>query len=422
MTKKRTIAVVVTHRTPYGRLRAVCRAIKAHPDLELRIIVGVPYALKHLFSAIRHSRWESLSAALPWLIRARIKTLMRGGDARHELLAKLIFDDGFTIDHFLPLFLEGGDLPTMLKAQGNVLYELPAILQSLKPDVLLVHADRFEMLPVAMCGAELNIPVAHTQGGDISGTIDETIRHAITKLAHIHFPTSEASKSRILKMGEDPAYVFMTGCPTIDVLTQLNLSIDETLYERVGTGYGDRIDFNKPFLLVLQHPVTTEYERSKNNMEALLGAVREINLPTLLFWPNIDGGTDGTSAAARAFLADHGLQQLSVYKTFNSDDFYRALNACAVAVGNSSSLIREGSYLGTPAVLVGTRQQQRERGENVVEVGYSQKEIVAAIQNQLTHGKYQKSSLYGDGQASKRIADTLATITLPKTQKLFHDQ
>lgn len=415
---KRKIAVVVTHRAPYGRLRGVMRAIKDHPDLELQVIVGVPLSLQRLWFALRHSQFESLRESLPWLLRARLKTLMSSGKARHELLAGLVEADGFAIDRYLPMFLQGGDLTTMLKIQANVLYELPGILSELKPDVLLVHADRFEMLPVAMTGATLNIPVAHTQGGDVSGTIDETTRHAITKLAHIHFPTTQASKLRIEQMGEDPSRVFMTGCPTIDVLSRLDLST-KGLYDRVGQGYGDRVDFTKSFMLVLQHPVTSEYAQSKANMESLLGAIREINMPTLLFWPNIDGGTDGASAAVHEFLKDHGLPKLSLYKTFNSDDFYRAMNAARVCVGNSSSFIREGSYLGAPAVLVGTRQQQREHAGNIVEVGYDKRAIVDAIRTQLAHGKYQRSLLYGDGKAGQRIAQTLASIDLPDTQKSF---
>lgn len=415
---RRTIAVVVTHRAPYGRLRPVLRAIAAHPGLDLKIIVGVSLGAQHLWQALKRSKFASLRASLPWLLRARLRT-WRAGAPRHELLAKLIESDGFAIDRYLPMFLEGGDLATMLKTQGTVLYELPPLLEEIKPDALLVHADRFEMLPVAMAGATLNIPVAHTQGGDVSGTIDETIRHAITKLAHIHFPTTETSKRRILQMGEDPRYVLMTGCPTIDALARLDLST-EGLYERVGQGYGDRIDLAKPFVLVLQHPVTSEYAQSKRNMEETLAALKAVGLPVLLFWPNIDGGADGASAAVRAFIKDHGLPALSLYKNFGSDDFYRALNAAAVAVGNSSSFIREGSYLGTPVVMVGTRQSARERAGNIVEAGYARTEIESAIRAQLAHGTYERSALYGDGKASERIADALATMELPSTQKTFH--
>lgn len=417
MQKKRKIAVVVTHRAPYGRLRSVLRSIAAHPKLELQLIVGVPMNLYKLWFGLKHS--ASFWKALPWYARARLKTLWRGG-ASHELLAKLVLEDEFAIDHYLPMFLDGGNLDAMLKIQGNVLYELPRLLHTLKPDVLLVHADRFEMLPAAMVGATLNIPVAHTQGGDLSGTFDETARHAITKLAHIHFPTTEASRRRIIQMGEDPRYVFMTGCPTIDVLANLDLTIDGSFYERVGRGYGDQIDLQQPFVLVLQHPVTSEYAHSRKNMEAVLEAVRALKMPTLLFWPNIDGGTDGASAAVRAFLQNHGLGKLAVYKTFKPDDFYRALNAAKVAVGNSSSFIREGSYLGTPVVLVGTRQQERERAQNVVDATYDARDIEQKIREQLRHGKYRPSDLYGDGSASKKVADILATVELPSTQKVFH--
>lgn len=418
---KRKIAVVITHRAPYGRLKPVLRAIKNHPGLELQIIVGIPMNTHRFFFSLRHSAFRSLWEVLPWHLKARFKTILRGGDvSKHELLSKLISKDGFAIDRYLPMFLSGGDLVTMLKVQGNVLFELPPILKELKPHVLLVHADRFEMLPVAMVGAVLNIPIAHTQGGDVSGTIDESIRHAITKLAHLHFPTTETSKRRLIQMGENPESIIMAGCPTIDGLKELDLTVDDGLYARVGKAYGDVIDLRQPFLLVLQHPVTSEYADAKKNMEEILKAVEKVHMPTLLFSPNIDGGSDAATAAVREFLTDHSLPALAVYKHFNADDFARALNAAAVAVGNSSSFIREGSYLGVPAVIVGTRQYARERGENVVEVGYACGEISAAIRSQLAHGKYQSSELYGDGMASARIAEALATIPLPQVQKTFH--
>ncbi|MDE1924852.1 MAG: UDP-N-acetylglucosamine 2-epimerase (hydrolyzing) [Patescibacteria group bacterium] len=417
----RKIAVVITNRAPYGRLKPVMRAIVARPDLKLKIIVGIPVASKRLLFGLKHSTFRSLKESLPWLIRARIKTFVHGGDvSRFELLPKLIRSDGFHIDRYLPMFLEGGDLQTMLKVQGSVLFELPAILKELKPDVLLVHADRYEMLPVAMAAATLNIPVAHTQGGDVSGTFDETVRHAITKIAHIHFPTTDKSKQRLIQMGEDPRYVIMTGCPTMDVLKDLDLTIDGGIWERNGKGFGDHIDFSKPYALVLQHPVTSEYVQSRNNMEELLAALEQIRMPTLLFGPNIDGGTDGSTAAVREFTKHHTLPVLCIYKTFNAEDFYRVLNDAAVAVGNSSSFIREGSYLGTPAVVVGTRQQERERADNVVDAGYDRTEIEKAMRAQLAHGRYPQSNLYGDGHTSERIAEALATMPLPSMQKIFH--
>lgn len=220
-------------------------------------------------------------------------------------------------------------------------------------------------------------------------------------------------------MGEDPSYVFMTGCPTIDGVKSIELGIDDDFYERAGPGYGDKVNLREPFLLVMQHPVTSEYSHSRTNMEAVLAAVRNVGMPTLLFAPNIDGGTDGATAAVREFLKDHGLSKLALYKTLNTDDFYRTLNAASVAVGNSSSFIREGSYLGTPVVMVGTRQQARERAVNIMDADYKAEEIEAAIRAQLAHGKYEHSLLYGDGTASKKIAHILATVDLPLTQKTF---
>jgi UDP-hydrolysing UDP-N-acetyl-D-glucosamine 2-epimerase len=419
---KRKILVAVTHRTPYGRLKPVMRAIQNHPKLELQVVVATPVFMHNLLFAMRHVSFDALKASLPFYIRARLRALFGRKPAidRQEHLSRIIRQDGFPIHARLPLFLEGGNLATMTKSAAAGLLGLPEILAKLKPDVVMVHADRFEMLPVALAASFTNIPLAHTQGGDVSGTIDEMIRHTITKLAHIHFPATEQSRERILRMGEDPRYVFRVGCPTIDVLKNMDFTIDENIFERNGKGYGDPLDFTKPYLLVLQHPVTTEYERARRDMEETIAAIRAINMPTLFFWPNVDAGSDGASAAVREFLKNPGLPALRIFKHFTPEDFYRVLNAAEVAVGNSSSFIREGSYLGTPAVIVGSRQQGRERVKNVVEVSQNRDEIAEAIKRQLKRGRYPPSALFGDGNASERIAEILASIE-PAIQKQFHE-
>jgi UDP-hydrolysing UDP-N-acetyl-D-glucosamine 2-epimerase len=267
----------------------------------------------------------------------------------------------------------------------------------------------------------MNIPIAHIQGGDVSGTIDESIRHAITKLAHVHFPTSEKSKERLLRMGENPTFVFMTGCPTIDYLTQTDLSLDSKIFERNGNGFGKAIDLSKPYVLVLQHPVTTEHGKVSAHIKETLAALEELNMPVLMLAPNIDAGSDAASKAVRDFAAHNTLPGFSLYKNFFPDDFYRVLNGATIAVGNSSSFIREGSYLGVPAVLVGTRQKGRERASNIVEVPYHRKNILEAMKKQIVHRRYAKSTLYGDGTASQKIADILASITAP-VQKVFYEK
>ncbi len=418
---KRKIAVVITHRAPYGRLKPVLKEIKNDPRLELQIIVGTSALTRRFLFALRHLDIRSLKKSLPWYLKSWFRNFWRGKRQKEDLLAKTILEDGFHIDAYFPIFLDSGNLISMTQSAGNILFDFSEILQKLRPDILLVHADRFEMLAVAMTGNFLNIPIAHTQGGDVSGTVDEMVRHSITKLAHIHFPTTEKSMSRILQMGEDPNCVFMTGCPTIDAVKNIDLSIDDGVYARNGRGFGGNVDLKKPFLLVLHHPVTTEYESSKKNMQLLIDAIREINMPTFFFWPNIDGGSDGASEAVREFIKDHNLPALTLYKTFKPDDFYRVLNAASVAVGNSSSFIREGSYLGVPSVIVGTRQHNRERDINVIEVENKFEDIVMAIRKQLANGKYPSGSIYGTGGSSKKIADILATQEIKSVQKYFKD-
>lgn len=422
MNTKRKILVAVTHRTPYGRLKPVMQAIQNHPGLELQVLVATPVFMHNLLFALRHVSFEALKASFPYYVRSRLRVILgiKPVIDQREHLSRIVRKDGFPIHARLPLFLEGGNLATMTKSAAAGLLGLPEIFSRLKPDIVLVHADRFEMLPVAAAASLMNIPVAHTQGGEVTGTIDETIRHTITKLAHIHFPTTEKSKERLLKMGEDPRYVFMTGCPTIDVLKNLDLTIPQDIFERNGKGYGDEIDFSRPYLLVLQHPVTTEYERAKYDMEETITAIRAVNMPTLFFWPNIDAGFDGASEAVRKFLKKPRLPALRIFKHFGPEDFYRVLNSAAVAVGNSSSFIREGSYLGTPAVIVGTRQKGREKGKNVVEVSNNKYEIVRAIRKQLAHGKYKRDNIYGDGNSSQRIADILSYVE-PDIQKKFYE-
>lgn len=420
--KKRKIAVAITHRTPYGRLKPVLRAIQSHPELELQVIVATPVHLHNLWFALKHGDFASLSKTLPWYFRARLGSMLHGRRSidSSNYLARLVLSDGFPIHAYLPLFIEGGNLVTMTKSVASGILGLPEIFEELKPDIVLVHADRFEMLAVASAAALMNIPIAHTQGGDVSGTIDELMRHAITKLAHFHFPTTEQSKSRIIRMGEHPDRVFMVGCPTIDELTRLELSIDTDIYERNGNGHGDRIDLTKPFVLLMQHPVTTEYGQAHSSLEETLAAIQKINLPTLMFWPNIDAGFDSATLAVRSFIQNHSLPGLTLYKSFRSEDFYRVLNAATVAVGNSSSFIREGSYLGLPVVLVGTRQRGRERSDNIVEVGYDRVAIEDAIRKQMQHGRYPKSNLYGEGHAAEAIAATLASVKISQ-EKYFND-
>lgn len=417
MSWKRKIAVAVTHRAPYGRLKPVLSAIQEHPDLDLQIIVAGPAVRENMRAAFRSADLSRVRTAMVSYIR-----MIVGGDEALSSLnvtSRLLSADGFSVAAHVPLFIEGGNLRAMTQSVGVGLMALPDTLETLKPDILLVHADRFEMLSFAVAGALMNIPIAHTQGGDVSGTIDETVRHAITKLATFHFPTTEKSRQRILSMGEDPKHVWCVGCPTIDALKKIDLSDSGGIYGRNHQGWGDKINFAKPFVLVMHHPVTTEYGKNEETMRELLAAIESLHMPTILFSPNIDAGTDKATALLRAYINGHTLPALNVQKNFTSEDFYRVLNAASVAIGNSSSFIREGSYLGTPAVLAGSRQHGREHGENIIIVETKSDAIVQAARKQIIHGRYDQNRMYGDGSAAEQIADILAKLPLPPLPKAF---
>lgn len=419
----RKICVVTTNRSDYGRMKPVMEEIQRRPGMELQVVAGTPLFFDHFLWYLKHGEPTSFWSSLPWYLRARSLSFLGRGSAleKKEQLMKLLVHDGFPIHARLPMFLEGGNPRVMAKTVGLGLLGIPAIFEKLGPDVVLINGDRFEVLPIAFSTVSLNIPLAHIEGGDVSGTLDESTRHAITKLAHIHFPASPRSAERIRSLGENPKYVFTTGSPVIDTLSRLDLSADNSIHDRYVIA-GDRIDFTKPYLLILQHPVTTRYEKNREEMEELISAVDVISMPKIFLAPNIDAGSDGVSAAIRAYR-DRRRPGTAFYKYFRPHDFYRILANAAVSVGNSSSFLREGSYLGAPVVLVGDRQYKRERGGNVMEVGFGRVEIASAIEAQVLRGKYDSSTLFGDGGSAKRIVDVLAWLDMPNfpRQKFFFE-
>lgn len=421
---RRKICIVTTNRADYGRLKPVMELIQKDPRLELQVVVGTPLFFDHLLWCLRHGEPVSLWQSLPWYLKARLKTIF-GQDrevARLEYFTKLLSQEGFPIHARIPMFLEGGNPRIMTKISGFCLLGLPDIFAKLKPDIVFVNGDRFEILPVALATVSSNILLAHLEGGDVSGTIDESIRHATTKLAHFHFPATQKSAERILAMGENPKHIFVAGSPVIDTISRLNLSLDNSVYERNGFRGGEKIDFTNPFLLVLQHPVTTRYKENQADTKELIAAVEQAPVQKLFLAPNIDAGSDGVSVALRAYREKRP-SRTAFLKSLIPEDYYKVFAGAAVVVGNSSSFLREGAFLGIPAVIVGDRQQNRERGKNVIEVVAKKEDILSAIQQQMAHGKYEKDLLFGDGGASSRILDVLTNIDLKTTllQKKFYE-
>jgi len=418
---KKRVCIITTNRSDYGRMKPVMEAIQKEPELELQVVAATPLFFDHLLWYFRHGEPATFWKSLPWYLKAR-NLAFWGKDAelqQREQLMRTITADGFPVHARLPIFLEGGNPRVMAKTVGLCLLGLPDILRKLKPDLVLINGDRFEMLPLAFSVVSMNVPLAHIEGGDVSGTLDESTRHAITKLAHIHFPATRESSRRIRGMGENSDHIFVTGSPVIDMLTQIDLSLDNSFHKRYRIG--GSVDFTKPFMLILQHPVTTRYEENYKDMKELTAAVDEFPMQKFFLTPNIDAGSDGVSAALREYRAENKLRT-AFYKYFNPYDYYRIFSHASVLVGNSSSFIREGAYLGIPAVIAGNRQQGRERGRNVLEVGFKKDEIAKAIKYQLAQGKYESDDIFGDGRAAEKIVEVLKTLNLEKIplQKKFY--
>lgn len=383
---KRKIAVVIGSRANYASIKSVMHKLENNKNIDLHIYAGA-------------------SALLD----------------KYGKVDGLIESDGFRIQERFYMLVEGETPETMAMSTGLGIIRLSDIFQNHRPDIVVTVGDRFETMATAICAAYLNIPLAHTMGGEVSGTIDESIRHAVTKFAHIHFPANNKAAERIIKMGENPDHVFVTGCPRIDVVKEIleenrngnSLDEDEFWLKYKGVGGNFSIKRDK-FLLVMQHPVTTEFGENRLHIKETLMALQELKMPTIMLWPNADAGSDEISKEIRTFREKYKPDEwLHLFKNLPMEIFVKLMDMCACMVGNSSSSIREGAIVGVPAVNIGTRQQGRCRGRNVIDVRYDRDEILAAINRQLKNGKYEFDFIYGDGNAGEKIAKILSEIDLP---------
>lgn len=383
----KTICVVVGSRANYSSIKSVLRAIKAHKDLRLQVVAGA-------------------SALLD----------------RYGAVVKLIEKDGFTIDDRVYMLLEGETPLTMAQSTGLGLIELARVFDRLKPDVVVTVGDRFETMATSIAAAYMNIPLAHTMGGEVTGTIDESVRHAVTKFAHIHFPANKHAAERIVKMGEEPGRVHVVGCPRMDLIDDMvkKNTHPKDIEQLKKDGVGGAVDFTKPYLLVMQHPVTTEYGQGEKQINETIAAIEELHMPTVMLWPNADAGSEDISRGMRKFREHKDDSYIRFYKNLPVEVFIPLFRFAACMIGNSSAAIREGSFLGVPAVNVGSRQEGRDRGKNIIDVDYDRKSIVAAVKKQLDHGPYGNDGMYGDGKAGERIAEILAKGTFSVQKRLTY--
>ncbi|MBN1897584.1 MAG: UDP-N-acetylglucosamine 2-epimerase (hydrolyzing) [Spirochaetes bacterium] len=383
--KKRKIAVVITSRASYARVKSLLKAISKNKNLEL-ILIGAASLI-----------------------------LEKYGNA-HMIMEK----EGFKINEKVYMVIEGENPATMAKTVGVGIIELATIFDNYKPDIVVSIADRFETVATAIAGSYLNIPIAHIQGGEITGSIDEKVRHAVTKFASAHFVSNEFAFKRVRQMGEPEDTIYITGCPSIDLADAVlkDPEMKFKFFEKYG-GVGDIIDLNKDFIVVMQHSVTTEFSHAYEQMWETLMAVDSVGIPAIIMWPNMDAGSDRISKAIRTYRELHKPQHVHFFKNFQPQDFLKLLLRSKGIVGNSSVGIREGSFLGVPAVNIGNRQLGREQADNVVNVDYDRKKITQAIKNHIIKNqRFPSSHLYGDGTAGEKIAGLLSKIDI-KVEKRF---
>lgn len=380
--RKKKVCVVLVDRANYGRLKPVMRAITARSELQLQVIAAGTMVLERFGQPVN-------------IVKA----------------------DRFSVDGEIYIELEGSTPASMAKSVGFAVVEFASEFQRLKPEIVVLIGDRYETLAAAIAAAYMNVCIMHIQGGEVSGSIDESARHAITKFSHYHFPSTKRSAEYLVRMGERPESILGLGCPSSDIVRELIPTLSCELVNN--TGSGCLIDTLQPFLLVVFHPTSTSYGGERRQVEQVLKALALLKTQTIMLWPNIDAGADHISKAIRIFRDQGKPTWLRILTNLGPEHYLELLGQSACAVGNSSSFVRDASFMGTPVVLVGDRQEGRETDLHVMRVPPLTKDIVAGVRMQLAHGRYSPSNLYGDGYVADRIADGLVRLR-PYVQKRLH--
>lgn len=375
MKNKKKICVAINNRANYARIKSLLYEIKKNKNFELQILLGA--------SAI----------------------LSRFGELNH-----ILKKDGFKKFKKIYSIVEGENLTTMAKSTGLSIIETSTFFENYRPDGVIVIADRFENLSVAISASYLNIPLIHIQGGEVTGSIDEKVRHSITKLSDIHFVATKRARNFLIKMGENKQNVFLTGCPSIDIAYKAKSKLSKDFFKK-NKGVGNVPKFNEKYLVVMHHPETTKFNETYNQILQTINAILKLkDIKVVWLWPNIDAGSDIISKQLRILRENKQINNISFFKNFTPENYIKLIFNSECLVGNSSSGIRESSFLSIPAVNIGSRQKNRERGFNVIDVEYNKNQIFNAILKQMKNRKIKKSFIYGDGFANKKMITLLNKI------------
>jgi len=388
--QKRKVCFVITSLIHYSRSLLILRELNKHPNIDLSIVVGGTALL---------SRYVSYDMDL-------VARLKKEG---YKKVFKIYFN------------LEGDSPVVKAKTAGLGMVEFALIFNNISPDMVVIRGDRFEVLSAATAASYINISIVHIEGGDLSGTLDESVRHAITKLSHIHLTTNEDARKRVIHMGEFAEHVFNVGSPDVEVAAKLGTKKDLPDLSRAGSGA--IIDPGKDdFLIVMYQPVTSELDKMARNTKELLNAIHEMAIPAFWFWPNADAGAEEHISHELRRFNDHVHGHKIRFMRYLAPEQYLALlKHSRCLVGNSSAGIKESSYLGIPVVNIGTRQKGRLQGENVINVKEDKNAIKRAIKKQIRKERYDRFADYEGKDTSKRVAKIIATIER-YSQKSFHDK
>ncbi len=369
---KRKIIYITGTRADYGLMRNVLKKINSHPDLDLEIVVTGMHLQEEFGRTIDE-----------------------------------IEKDGFII-HEISSTYERDDKRSMANFVGDFIKKSAIKIKKIDPDFIMLLGDRGEMLGGAIVGCYLSIPNVHLHGGEITSTVDEMARHAITKLSNIHLPANEKSAERIKRMGEDPRYIHIVGAPGLDSLRNEEMTSREVLERKYD------MDLSESLILVVQHPVTMEFESAGEQIRKTLEVIKNLEHQTILVYPNADAGG---REMIKEIQKNEGLPFLSTYRSIPRKDYVSLLKNSDVLVGNSSSGIIEAPSLGIPVVNIGTRQRGRDRAANVIDVDYDSKEIEKAIKKCLFDKEFKEDledikNPYGDGKTADRVVDILSNVKI----------
>lgn len=391
MNRKRKVCFVITSYIHYARGVLLLEELKNNEDIELSIVIGG-------------------TALLPKY------------SAHNTTVREFLEEAGYTDIHEAYFAVEGDVPAAKAKTTGHGVIEFSSVFAAIEPDVVVVRADRFEMLSAAIAAAYMNISVAHIEGGDTTGTLDESIRHAITKLAHIHFPSNEIARERLISMGEHPENVFNFGSTDVEVIDHYT-KMPAPIPNLNNTGFGAPFFEGTPYLIVMYHPVWNMVQHPHlfaYETEEILESVNSFGMQVAWILPNFDVGGEEIARTVRMWDDETSVHRIRFLRYLPPEVFLPLLNMSSCLIGNSSAGLKEASRLGVPVVNVGTRQMGRLHSENVKNTPVKEDHITATINSQLAHGRYEPSDLYAQPDTAKRIAQTVASHPLV-SQKIFYE-